>query len=83
MDGGLEGAWWGQRDRGRGADLKGGREGKTNSASEEESVLHKRDSSEQADSWVKCKQGSAAGAKGVVLPVLHKRDSGARGEVAS
>jgi hypothetical protein len=45
---------------------------KTNSASEEESVLHKRDSSEQADSEVKCKQGNAAGAKGVAIPVLHK-----------
>ena len=42
MEGGLEGAWRGQRDRGRGADPKGGREGKTNSASEEESVAQNK-----------------------------------------
>ena len=42
MEGGLEGAWRGQRDRGRGAYPKGGREGKTNSASEEESVAQNK-----------------------------------------
>ena len=71
MEGGLEGAWRGQRDRGRGACPKGGREGKNKLGERGGICRTARDSLEQAESEVRCNTGDAAGAKGVSIPVAQ------------
>ena len=58
MEGGLEGAWRGQRDRGRGACPKGGREGKNKLGERGGICRTERDSLEQAEREVRCKRAT-------------------------
>ena len=58
MEGGLEGAWRGQRDRGRGACPKGGSEGKNKLGERGGICRTERDSLEQAESEVRRKRAT-------------------------